>query len=51
VGFAEELGLKTIALKWTYRDFPGGPVVKASPFNVGGVGSIPGWRAKIPHAS
>ena len=33
------------------RHFPGGPVVKTSPFNAGGVGWIPGWRAKIPHAS
>ena len=32
-------------------DFPGGPVVKTSPSNAGGAGLIPGWRAKIPHAS
>ena len=32
------------------RDFPGGPVVKTSPSNAGGAGSIPGWGAKIPHA-
>ena len=32
-------------------DFPGGPVVKTSPSNVGGVGLIPGQGAKIPHAS
>ena len=32
-------------------DFPGGPVVKTSPSNAGGAGSIPGWGAKIPHAS
>ena len=31
-------------------DFPGGPVVKTSPSNAGGAGSIPGWGAKIPHA-
>ena len=30
-------------------DFPGGPGVKALPCNVGVVGSIPGWRTKIPH--
>ena len=30
-------------------DFPGGPGVKALPFNAGVVGSIPGWRTKIPH--
>ena len=32
-------------------DFPGGPVVKSSPSNAGGAGSIPGQGAKIPHAS
>ena len=32
-------------------DFPGGPVVKTSPSNEGGAGSIPGQGAKIPHAS
>ena len=32
-------------------DFPGGPVVKTLPSNAGGAGSIPGGRAKIPHAS
>ena len=31
-------------------DFPGGPVVKTSPFNAGGADSIPGWGAEIPHA-
>ena len=30
--------------------FPAGPVVKTSPSNAGGDGSIPGWGAKIPHA-
>ena len=33
------------------RDFPGGPVVKTLPSNAGGMGSIPGRGAKIPHAS
>ena len=33
------------------RDFPGGPVVKTSPSNARGVGSIPGRGAKIPDAS
>ena len=33
------------------KDFAGGPVVKTSPSNEGGVGSIPGLGAKIPHAS
>ena len=32
-------------------DFPGRPVVKTSPSNAGGVGSIPGQGAKIPHTS
>ena len=32
-------------------DFPCGPVVKTSPSNAGNTGSIPGWGAKIPHAS
>ena len=31
-------------------DFPSGPVVKTLPSNAGGVGLIPGWGAKIPHA-
>ena len=31
-------------------DFPGRPVVKTSPSNAGGAGSIPGEGAKIPHA-
>ena len=31
-------------------DFPGGPVVKTSLSSAGGVGSIPGQGAKIPHA-
>ena len=37
--------------EWIYGDFPGGPVVKTSPSHAGGVGSIPGRGAKIPHAS
>ena len=32
-------------------DFLGGLVVKTLPSNAGGVGLIPGSRAKIPHAS
>ena len=32
-------------------DFPGGSVIKTSSFNTGGAGLIPGWGAKIPHAS
>ena len=34
----------------TYRDFPGGSMVKTSPSNAGCVGSILGRGAKIPHA-
>ena len=42
--------------KWHFEKecrghFPGGPVVKTSPSNAGGVGSIPGLGANIPHAS
>ena len=40
----------SIKLK-VFRDFPGGPVVKTLPSNEGGVASIPGQGAKIPHAS
>ena len=32
-------------------DFLGGPVVKTSPSNAGGTGSIPGQGAGIPHSS
>ena len=32
-------------------DFPGDPVVKTLPSNAEGTGSIPGWEAKILHAS
>ena len=33
------------------RDFLGGPLVKTSPSNAGGSGSIPGQGAKFPCAS
>ena len=33
------------------RDFPGGPVVKTTPSNVGDAGSIPGQETKIPHVA
>ena len=29
-------------------DFPQGPLVKTSPSNAGGAGSIPAWEAEIP---
>ena len=51
------LAYRAISVKWktdlrtSKWDFPGGPVVKTLPSNAGGVGSIPGWEAKIPHAS
>ena len=35
----------------SFRDFPGGPVVKNQPSSAGVAGLIPGWEAKIPHAS
>ena len=35
---------------WT-QDFPASPALKTSPSSAGGVGSIPGWEAEIPHAS
>ena len=38
------------AININLGDFPGGPVVETLPSHVGGVGSIPGWGAKIPHA-
>ena len=37
--------------KASWRDFPGGPLVKTSPPNAGSAGSIPGQGGKIPHAS
>ena len=38
-------------LKKLTRDVPHGPVVKNLLCNAGDVGSIPGWRPKIPHAA
>ena len=32
------------------RDFPSGPAVKTLPSNAKGMGLIPGWGPKIPHA-
>ena len=37
--------------KCPMRDFPGGPLIKTSPSNAGGAGSISGQRTRIPHAS
>ena len=35
----------------SFRDYPGGPVVKNLPFNAEGGGSVPGQGAKITHTS
>ena len=35
----------------TFRDFPGGPVIKNPPCNTGDVGSIPGQGTRIPRAA
>ena len=45
-------GIKLVIFKSNWDgDFPGGSGVKTSPSNTGHEGSIPGWGAKIPHAS
>ena len=41
---------RTKALKGKYRDSPDSPVVKTSPSNAGGAGSIPSQGAKNPYA-
>ena len=41
---------KVIWLKIETRGFPGGPVVKNPPCNVGDMGLIPGLGTKIAHA-
>ena len=46
-----KIGLCGTESRVTKRDFPSGPVVKTSSSSAGGTGSIPGWGAKIPHAS
>ena len=33
------------------RDFPGSPVVKILPFDMGGACSTPAWGVKISHVS
>ena len=40
-----------IIFKRIKKDFSAIPVVKTSPFKAEGVGLIPGWGAKSPHAS
>ena len=51
IRYSSSLSTVHCHLKDTHWDFPGDPVVKTSPSNAGGVGSFPGWGAKIPHAS
>ena len=46
--FLNILCLLFVCLNYIFKntlpwDFPGGPVVKNSPFSAGDVGSIPGW--------
>ena len=43
--------VKRYSEEWDLRDFPGGPVIKTSPSNARGMGSIPGQGAKISHSS
>ncbi|XP_019799388.1 protein FAM210B, mitochondrial isoform X1 [Tursiops truncatus] len=54
VGVSLHIGISLISLGMFYmvvsRDFPGGPVVKNSPYSAGVASSIPGWGTKIPHA-
>ena len=45
------IGNTLLDLEFKVRDFPGTPVVKTLPSSVGGAGWIPGWGAKIQHAS
>ena len=47
----QENKLNMLGNNIVFRDFPGGPVVKNPPPNAGDVGSIPGRRTKIPHAT
>ena len=46
--FQEKIKLQS---KHVVGNFPGSPMVKTSPSNGAGTGSIPGWRAKMPRAS
>ena len=47
--FLKEHVLGDIKMKWW--DFPGGPVDKTLASTAEGMGSIPGQRTKIPHAT
>ena len=41
----------TLRIPWIHRGWTPAPVINTSPSNAGGVGSIPGRGAQIPHAS
>ena len=45
------LGEALFKKKYKIRDFQGAPLVKKVTCNAGDVGSIPGWKSKIPHAA
>ena len=47
---AAVLGVTKSRARLSNPDFPGGPVVKNPPCNVGDMGSIRGLGTKIPHA-
>ena len=42
--------IESVILKTPYRDFPGGPMIKNSPYNAGDAGLIPDQGTKTPHA-
>ena len=50
VTLSHSLSSFTLFKKNYGRDFPGGPVVTASPSNAAAARLIPAWEAKIPHA-
>ena len=52
--FTEERCCDQVLVEKEYSlegNFSSGPEVKNAPFNAGDVGSIPGRRTKIPHAT
>ena len=48
-GYLQESSLTT-DINSTFKGLPGGPVIKNLLSNAEGVGSIPGWGTRIPHA-
>ena len=48
-GYLQESSL-TSDINSTFKGLPGGPVIKNLLSNAEGVGSIPGWGTRIPHA-